>query len=117
VGDGGTESEYIWEPLLSKEVDCSVSEASDDDELLMSSRAPELRTGKFWEVRKTGLPLRPRPSLHGLPGAPLGSLSLTFLGTTIWQFSQTSGSVSSVLLGLRLAMLLSEAGKLGKYGL
>ncbi|KAJ4291169.1 hypothetical protein N0V90_010367 [Kalmusia sp. IMI 367209] len=95
-------------------LECSVSEASEDAELLMSSQAPEPRTGKLWEVRSTGLPFLPRPSLDGLPGAPSGSLSLTFLGTTIWQFSHTSGSESKVLLGLRPPKLLSDAGKLGK---
>jgi hypothetical protein len=40
--------------------------------------------------------------LQGLPGAPLGSFSLYFLGTVIWQLSQTSGSESSVVLGRRL---------------
>jgi hypothetical protein len=47
----------------------------------------------------------------------VGSLSLYFFGTTMEQFSHTSGSESYVLLGLRLPKLLSEPPKLGKYGL
>lgn len=93
MGELGTESGNICEPLLSNDLDCSVSEVSDEVELLMSSRVLEPRTGKLCEVRRTGLPLRPRPSFAGLPGAPSGSLALTFLGTMIWQLLQTSLSV------------------------
>jgi hypothetical protein len=101
--------------LLSNDLDCSVSEVSEDSELLSHAREP--RTGKLWDVRNMGLPFLPRPSLEGLPGAPSGSLSLYFLGTTSRQFSQTSGSESKELLGRRLLKVLSDAGKLGKYGL
>lgn len=94
-----------------------MSEASDESELLRSSHATEPRTGKLRVVRRTGLPFLPRPSFDGLPGAPSGSRSLYFFGTIIWQFSHTSGSASKVLLGLRLPKLLSDEGKLGKYGL
>lgn len=109
MGEGGIE------PLLSKDLDCSLSEASEESELLSHAREP--RTGKLWDVRNMGLPFLPRPSLDGLPGAPSGSLSLYFFGTTSRQFSQTSGSESKELLGLRLLKVLSDAGKLGKYGL
>jgi hypothetical protein len=44
----------------------------------------------------------------------VGSFSLYFFGTTIWQFSQESESESKVLLGLRPPKLLSEEEKLGK---
>lgn len=55
----------------------------------------------------------------GLPGAPLGILSLYFWGTTIWQFSHTSESDSRVLLGLLPPKLLpaDDDEQLGKYGL
>lgn len=101
---------------LSYDLDCSVSERSDEEVLLASSGMRCRRTGKFWELRRTGLPFRPRPSLEGLPGAPAGSFWLYFLGTVIWQFSQTSGSESNVVvLGRRPPKLLSEEeGKLGK---
>lgn len=117
MGDAGTESGNICEPLLSNDLDCSVSEVSEEVELLRSSHTPDPRTGKLWEVRRTGLPFRPRPSLAGLPGAPSGSLALTFLGTTIWQLLQTSLSVLYVLLGLLPPKPLSDVGRLGKYGL
>lgn len=117
MGDAGMESGYD-RVRLSKDLDCSESDTSEDSgELLNPSEETGRRTAKFWELRKTGLPFRLRPSLDGLPGAPVGSLSLTCFGTTNWQFSQTSGSESSVVLGLLLWKLPSEEGKLGKYGL
>src|SRR5689334_21386336 len=104
-GEAGIESGY--------EVDCSVSETSEESVLLTSSRVAGRRTGKFCELRSTGLPFLPRPSLEGLPGAPLGNLSRYFFGTSIWQFSHASGSVSKVLLGLLPPKLLvDEEGKL-----
>ena len=93
MGEAGIESGNICERLLSKDLDCSVSDTSDDVELLISSHSLEPRTGKLCEVRRTGLPFRPRPSFEGLPGAPFGILALTFFGTTIWQLSHTSLSV------------------------
>jgi hypothetical protein len=56
IGEAGTESEYEWAPL-SKDLDCSVSDASDESgELLRSLHVRWPRTGKFWELRSTGLP-------------------------------------------------------------
>ena len=114
MGDAGLEAEYdrVW---FSKDLDCSESEPSDESgELLNPREEAGRRTGKFWELRSTGLPLLLRPSLDGLPGAPVGSLSLTCLGTTNWQFSQTSESDPRVLLALLLRRLPSEDGTLGK---
>jgi len=45
MGDAGIESGYDLEPLLSKDLDCSVSEVSDESELLSHAREP--RTGKL----------------------------------------------------------------------
>jgi hypothetical protein len=113
------ESGYELEARLWNEVDCSVSETSDESVLLKSSRGEAgLRTGYFWELRRTGLPFLPLPSLEGLPGAPFGILSLYFWGTTMRQFSHVSESESMVLLGLLPPKLLpDDDGKLGKYGL
>lgn len=112
TGEGGIES------ALSKDRDCSVSDMSDESVLLTSSQGSDRRTGKFWELRKTGLPFLPRPSLEGLPGAPVGSFLQYFFGTVISQLSQTSDSESRLVLGLRPPKLLpDDEGKLGKYGL
>jgi hypothetical protein len=90
MGEAGMESAYD-RVRLSKDLDCSESETSEDSgELLKLPEEAGRRTGNFWELRRTGLPLLLRPSLEGLPGAPVGSLSLTCFGTTNWQFSQTS---------------------------
>lgn len=110
IGEAGTES-----GVLSKDLPCSESDMSDESgELLKLSATTERRTGKFWELRSTGLPFLLRPSLDGLPGAPVGSLSLTCLGTINWQFSQTSGSRPRLLLARLLRKLPSEEEKLGK---
>lgn len=112
TGDAGIDS------VLSKDLDCSVSEISEESMLLASSRHTDRRMGMLCDVRRTGLPLVPRPSFDGLPGAPDGSLRAYFSGTVIWQFSQTSGSESRVVvLGLLPPKLLSDEEKLGKYGL
>jgi hypothetical protein len=113
MGDAGMEAGYdrVW---LSKDLDCSESEPSDESGELLNPREEGRRTVKFWELRRTGLPFFLRPSLDGLPGAPVGSLSLTCLGTTNWQFSQTSESDPRVVLALLLRRLPSEDGRLGK---
>lgn len=110
IGDAGMESGYDCE--LSNDLDCSLSETSEESgELTNSSEDP--RTGKLCDVRSTGLLFLPRRSLEGLPGTAVDSFSLYFLGSTIEQLSQTSGSESKVLLGLLLAKLSVEE-KLGK---
>lgn len=43
-GEAGLELGYDRESALSKDLDCSVSEASDESELLMSTHAADLRT-------------------------------------------------------------------------
>lgn len=122
-GEAGAESGSRLDLALGKEVDGSVSERSEDESVLLPSSGEQgrRRTGKVLQVRRTGLPFLPRPSLEGLPGAPLGILSLYFLGTTIWQFSHVSPSESMELLGRRgwakLAEEEDEGGKVGKYEL
>lgn len=110
MGEAGTDSGH--------ELDCSLSEVSDSSgELLKLSQELGPRTGNSLDVRSTGLPFLPRPSLDGLPGAPAGSLSRYCLGTRMEQFSQTSGSESRLLLALLPPKLLSDEPRLGKYGL
>lgn len=119
-GEGEFEPECRLDFALGKGVDCSVSETSDESVLLSSSHASGRRTGNVLQVRRTGLPFRPRPSLEGLPGAPVGILSLYFWGTTSWQFSHVSPSESKVLLVRRPPNVLlaadedEEGGRLGK---
>lgn len=81
MGEAGHESGKEVESL-SNDLECSVSEASEESgELQYPSRGTGARTAKLLEVRRTGLPFLPRPSLEGLPGAPVGILSPYFLGT------------------------------------
>jgi len=97
-----------------------VSETSDESELPASSRATGRRTGNFLQVLRMGLPFLARPFLEGLPGTPLGILSLYFLGTTSWQFSHVSPSESRALLVrippkvLLVAAAAEDGGSAGK---
>ena len=80
-----------------EDLDCSSSEES--GELLHSSCWTAFpRATIAWDVLRTGLPFLPLPSFEGLPGAPFGSRSLTFLGTRNEQFSQASLSESKLPL-------------------
>lgn len=66
---------------------CSESSESDGVDLAEASSAIVEMRSYALRVRSTGLPLSPFPLFIGLPGAPSGICSFTFLGNVRAQFS------------------------------